>query len=147
MNGYALYGRDPVFADVDAHTDMLDAAEAFGEYVNSFVNNAVDHILCSAEAGMLLGDLASNNGAARDVALRVLYDAHTGEVNAETGDDWMRVMLMAEPEHLTAIRQQWLDWVRGQVAEYPEVVEHAARMARQQQENDAEDAALLRAGL
>lgn len=147
MNGYAIYGRDPVFADVDAYLDAEADAEAYAEFVNEFINDTVDDILCSAEAGMLLADLSSENGSARDVKLQVLYDRHTGECSAETQDDWTRVMLMCEAEHLPMLRQQWLDWVRGQVAEYPEVIVQAQRMARKQQADDAEEAALRRAGL
>jgi hypothetical protein len=145
MNGYALYGRDPVFADVDAHIASEDAAEARAEAVDQCINDAVDELLCAADDCDALIMLASEAGnTQRRVELRRIYNQRTGECEADSQDEWTRVMLMCEVEHLPALRQQWLDWARGHLAEYSEVIKVAERMADDDAEQAREDYELAR---
>ena len=148
MNGYCLYGRDPVFADVDAHIASEDAAEARAEAVDQCINDAVDELLCAADDRDILVTLAAACGnTSRRAALDSIYNIATGECEADSQDEWVRVMLMCAPSHLLALRQQWLDWCRGHLAEDRDVVAIAERMANDDAEQAREDYELARAGV
>lgn len=144
-NGYCLVGRDPVFADVDAHLAQIDADEEHAERVSSFIDDAVDDMLAGPQAWCLLSDVSCESATYKLAPLDRLYNRETGECSADMLDDWMRVMLYARPEHLLMLRQQWLDWVRGKAANYREVLEHAERLAAEAARDDAENAAAERA--
>lgn len=145
-NGYAIYGRDPVFADVDAYLDAEADAEARGEFVDSYINDAVDELLFAGDDRDLLVVLQSESGnMSRRVDLPLIYDTRTGDCSADSNDEWTRVMLLCKPEHLPMLRQQWLDWCRGMAAEYSEVLIVAERLAAAAEQDAADDLAQQRA--
>lgn len=147
-NGYCLYGRDPVFSDVDAHDALLTAKEFRAEAVNQCINDAVDDLLCSADDRDVLVYLSCDAGnTRRRVDLHRIYNRDTGECEADSQDEWIRVMLMCEPAHLPMLRQQWLDWCRGHLAENGDVLKLAAKMADDEAEQAREDYELARAGV
>ena len=147
-NGYAVYGRDPVFADVDDMLARIDAAEQRAEAVDGYIADAVDHLLASADDRDVLYVLATEAGnIRRRVELGSIYNVATGECEADSHDEWNRVLFLCADEHLPMLRQQWRAWCAREVAQVTEVVKVAERMADDADELAAEDAALLRAGL
>lgn len=143
-NGFCLYGRDPVFADVDAYTDRLDADEARAEAVDAHIDDAVDDMLAGQMAWSLLADVACENASIKLQPLHAIYNRDTGECRADVQDDWQRVMLYADPKHLPMLQVQWRDWVRAKAANYREVIEHAERLADESERDYADSVAAER---
>lgn len=150
MAGFAFFGRAPVMcsasADLIDHLAAEHRAEQQAEHVNSFVGDAVEQLLHSADDRDVLYVLATEAGNIhRRVALDRIYSRETGECEADSQDEWTRVMLMAAPEHLPMLRQQWIDWCEGQLAENPEVVKVAQRLADKSERDRADSVAAERA--
>ena len=152
MAGFAFYGRAPVMcsasADLIGHLADQHRAEQRAEAVNEHIADAVDELMASADDRDVLYVLATEAGNIhRRVELGSIYNVATGECDADSQDEWTRVLFLCADEHLPMLRQQWRDWCAGQVAECAEVVKVAERLADDAERDAAEEAALSRAGV
>lgn len=140
-NGCALYGRDPVFADVDAYTDRQDAAEARGERVESMVDDAIDSILASGQPNDLDAGYFDLQGRVRPakVLLADLDPQHWGELYA--------LLMLAPVKDLAEVVLNFRHRERARLAKDADVLRVAAAAADAEEAQAREDAALMRAGV
>jgi hypothetical protein len=137
MNGYAIFGRPPVFggcsasSDLAAHLASEDAAEARAEHVESQIDDAIDAML----DGTKLTDLTVPLFDAMKVrkaqpSMAELLSDDGGSI--DTFDDWLRILMRAPLEQLPFVALNFRAWARNVLRENADsvgVTELAEKMA------------------
>ena len=153
MNGYAIFGRPPVFGgcsasnDLAAHLASEEAAEARAEHVESQIDDAIDAML----DGTKLTDLTVPLFDAMKVrkaqpAMAELLKDDGGSI--DTFDDWLRVLMRAPVEQLPFVTLNFRAWARNVLRENADsvgVTELARKMADEEADYAREAAAEMRA--
>ena len=155
MNGYAIFGRPPVFGgcsvsnDLAAHLASEDAAEARAEHVESQIDDAIDAMLDGTELTDLTVPLfdAMKVRKAQPAMAELLRDDGN---SIDTFDDWLRILMRAPVGQLPFVALNFRAWaydVLREAADDVGITELAEKMADEEAAYAREVAAEMRAGL
>jgi hypothetical protein len=155
MNGYAIFGRPPVFggcsasSDLAAHLASEDAAEARAEHVESQIDDAIDAMLDGTKLTDLTVPLfdAMKVRKAQPAMAELLRDDGN---SIDTFDDWLRILMRAPVEQLPFVALNFRAWaydVLREAADDVGITELAEKMADEEAAYAREVAAEMRAGL
>jgi hypothetical protein len=156
MNGYAIFGRLPVFpsacsvgSDLAAHLASEDAAEARAEHVESQIDDAIDAMLDGTKLTDItvpLFDAMKVRKAQPSMAELLKDDGN----HIDTFDDWLRILMRAPVGQLPFVALNFRAWaydVLREAADDVGITELAEKMADEEAAYAREVAAEMRAGL
>lgn len=154
MNGYAIFGRLPVFGgcsvsnDLAAHLDAEHQAEQRTEHVDSHIDDAIDEMLDGTKLTDLTVPLfdAMKVRKAQPAMAELLKD---DGANIDTFDDWLRILMRAPVEQLPFVALNFRSWAYDVLRENADsvgVTELAEKLADDEAAFAREIAAEYRAG-
>lgn len=154
-NGYAIFGRPPVFPgacsvsnDLASHLAAEHQAEQRAEHVDSHIDDAIDEMLDGTELTDLTVPLfdAMKVRQAQPAMAALLKD---DGANIDSFDDWLRILMRAPVEQLPFVALNFRAWAYDVLRESADdvgITELAKKLADDEAAEAREIAAEYRAG-